>query len=37
VEPFLLQLGFMNRTPRGRVVTESGRQHIGLLSQHTLL
>jgi Holliday junction DNA helicase RuvB len=24
-EPFLLQLGFINRTPKGRVVTEKGR------------
>jgi holliday junction DNA helicase RuvB len=28
-EPFLLQLGFIQRTPRGRVVTELGRAHIG--------
>ena len=28
-EPFLLQLGFINRTPRGRVVTELGYQHLG--------
>lgn len=29
-EPFLIQLGFLTRTPRGRVVTESGYRHIGL-------
>ena len=29
VEPFLLQLGFLQRTPRGRVVTEAGRRHLG--------
>jgi holliday junction DNA helicase RuvB len=29
IEPFLLQIGFIKRTPRGRVITESGRQHIG--------
>lgn len=29
-EPFLLQLGFLIRTPRGRVVTEAGYQHLGL-------
>ncbi len=28
-EPYLLQLGFIQRTPRGRVVTEHGRRHVG--------
>ena len=28
-EPYLLQLGFLQRTPRGRVVTDLGRAHIG--------
>ena len=28
-EPFLLQLGFIQRTPRGRIVTELGRAHMG--------
>jgi Holliday junction DNA helicase RuvB len=28
-EPFLLQLGFLQRTPRGRIVTELGREHLG--------
>jgi Holliday junction DNA helicase RuvB len=28
-EPYLLQLGFMQRTPRGRIVTELGRDHLG--------
>jgi Holliday junction DNA helicase RuvB len=28
-EPYLLQLGFLNRTPRGRVITSRGCQHIG--------
>jgi len=28
-EPYLLQLGFIQRTPRGRIVTELGRGHIG--------
>ena len=27
-EPYLLQLGLLARTPRGRVVTEKGRKHI---------
>ncbi len=29
-EPFLLQLGFIARTPRGRVVTRLAYQHLGL-------
>ena len=28
-EPYLLQLGLIQRTPRGRVVTELGRAHVG--------
>jgi len=28
-EPYLLQLGFIQRTPRGRIVTRLGRAHIG--------
>ena len=27
-EPYLLQLGFIQRTPRGRIVTELGRCHL---------
>lgn len=30
VEPFLLQCGFLQRTPRGRVITRAGIEHIGL-------
>jgi holliday junction DNA helicase RuvB len=30
-EPFLLQLGFLQRTPRGRIVTDLGRAHLGAL------
>ncbi len=29
-EPFLLQLGFINKTPKGRVVTKLGYDHLGL-------
>src|ERR671918_1408057 len=29
-EPFLLQQGLIKRTPRGRVVTERGFEHLGL-------
>ncbi len=28
-EPYLLQLGFLQRTPRGRVVTARARRHLG--------
>lgn len=29
-EPFLLQLGFIQRTPKGRIVTKLGYNHLGL-------
>jgi Holliday junction DNA helicase RuvB len=32
VEPFLLQVGFIARTPRGRVATAAGFQHVGLVA-----
>ncbi|WP_353892634.1 Holliday junction branch migration DNA helicase RuvB [Proteinivorax hydrogeniformans] len=28
IEPFLLQIGMINRTPRGRVITEKGYNHM---------
>jgi Holliday junction DNA helicase RuvB len=31
-EPYLLQLGFIQRTPRGRVITELGRGHVGAVA-----
>jgi len=30
-EPFLMQIGFLDRTPRGRVATERAYRHFGLL------
>ena len=36
-EPYLLQLGFLQRTPRGRVVTELGRAQLGAASEDTQL
>jgi len=36
-EPYLPQLGFIQRTPRGRMVTRLGYRHLGLvppLSMH---
>jgi holliday junction DNA helicase RuvB len=29
-EPYLLQIGYLQRTPRGRVVTAAARKHLGL-------
>ena len=29
-EPYLLQLGFLHRTPRGRVVTRAAYEHLGV-------
>ena len=29
-EPYLLQLGFLNRTPSGRVATKRAYEHLGL-------
>ncbi|MBI5356192.1 Holliday junction branch migration DNA helicase RuvB [Candidatus Collierbacteria bacterium] len=29
-EPFLMQIGFLKRTPRGRVATKKAYQHLGL-------
>ena len=29
-EPYLLQIGYLNRTPRGRVAMEAAYQHLGL-------
>jgi Holliday junction DNA helicase RuvB len=29
-EPYLLQLSFLDRTPKGRMITDAGRVHIGL-------
>jgi Holliday junction DNA helicase RuvB len=33
VEPYLLQLGFLDRTPQGRVATRSAYEHLGLAYQ----
>jgi Holliday junction DNA helicase RuvB len=30
IEPFLVQIGFLDRTPRGRCVTPLAREHLGL-------
>jgi Holliday junction DNA helicase RuvB len=36
-EPYLLQLGFIQRTPRGRIVTEFGRQQLADAADETKL
>ena len=29
-EPYLIQIGFINRTPRGRCVTRLAYEHLGI-------
>jgi len=36
VEPYLLQLGFLDRTPRGRMATRRGYEHLGFEPPETL-
>lgn len=36
-EPYLLQLGFIQRTPRGRTVTKLGREHLGAAAEEEKL
>jgi len=36
-EPFLLQLGFINRTNRGRIVTDRAYEHLKIKKENTLL
>jgi len=36
VEPYLMQLGFLKRTPRGRVATELAYRHLGVPTPGTL-
>jgi holliday junction DNA helicase RuvB len=35
-EPYLLQLGFLQRTPRGRIITDLGREHLGAVAEERL-
>lgn len=35
-EPYLLQVGFIQRTPRGRIATSRAYQHLGLLEEGKL-
>lgn len=36
-EPYLIQIGLLERTPRGRVATQQAYEHMGLRGQNTLL
>ncbi len=36
IEPYLLQCGFLDRTPKGRIITERGKQLFGKLQKNTL-
>ncbi|EOD00674.1 Holliday junction branch migration DNA helicase RuvB [Caldisalinibacter kiritimatiensis] len=33
-EPYLLQIGFLNRTPRGRTVTKAAYDHFGIIKEN---
>ena len=33
IEPYLLQIGFLQRTPRGRLISEKAMRHFGLLQK----
>lgn len=35
-EPYLLQIGFINRTPRGRVATDKAYKHLGIIHNESL-
>jgi Holliday junction DNA helicase RuvB len=35
IEPYLMQIGFLNRTPRGRMATRLAYQHLGLNSPNS--
>ncbi|MBR5048448.1 MAG: Holliday junction branch migration DNA helicase RuvB [Erysipelotrichaceae bacterium] len=35
-EPYLLQIGFIQRTPRGRIATEKAYEHLGIPLQENL-
>ncbi len=36
-EPYLMQMGFLSRTPKGRIITTGGLKHLGLPTKETLL
>ena len=32
IEPYLIQQGYLQRTPRGRIATKAAYQHLGLVA-----
>ncbi|OGM98359.1 MAG: Holliday junction DNA helicase RuvB [Candidatus Yanofskybacteria bacterium RIFCSPLOWO2_01_FULL_41_34] len=36
-EPYLMQMGFLSRTPKGRIITSNGLRHLGLPNKNTQL
>ncbi|HRA48696.1 MAG TPA: Holliday junction DNA helicase RuvB C-terminal domain-containing protein, partial [Thermomicrobiales bacterium] len=36
-EPYLIQLGFLQRTPRGRIATRLAYEHLGIPAPASLL
>jgi holliday junction DNA helicase RuvB len=32
IEPYLIQQGYLQRTPRGRIATQAAYRHLGLLA-----
>jgi Holliday junction DNA helicase RuvB len=36
IEPYLIQQGFVNRTPRGRILTPHAFKHLGLMTPESL-
>ena len=34
IEPYLIQQGFLQRTPRGRVATQAAYRHLGIMPPH---
>jgi Holliday junction DNA helicase RuvB len=36
-EPYLLQIGFLQRTPRGRIATDSAYRHLGTAPEGRLV
>ncbi|MGN1055087.1 MAG: Holliday junction branch migration DNA helicase RuvB [Comamonas sp.] len=35
IEPYLIQQGYLQRTPRGRIATKAAYQHLGLIAPQT--
>lgn len=35
-EPYLIQMGLLERTPRGRIITDKGYKHVGMINDRLL-